>query len=56
MFISNTFPFQIIDIKMENKGSGDGPHQKNHYHFAMDGKSFSVVTEHFQDLLSKVSH
>ncbi|XP_055502195.1 polyamine-transporting ATPase 13A3 isoform X1 [Leucoraja erinacea] len=45
---------EIIDIKMENKGSGDGPHQKNHYHFAMDGKSFSVVTEHFQDLLSKL--
>ncbi|XP_051875034.1 polyamine-transporting ATPase 13A3-like isoform X2 [Pristis pectinata] len=45
---------EFIDIKMENKGSGDGLHQMNHYHFAMDGKSFSVVTEHFQDLLSKL--
>ncbi|XP_067851372.1 polyamine-transporting ATPase 13A3 isoform X2 [Heptranchias perlo] len=45
---------EVIDIKMENEGSGDGLHQMNHYHFAMDGKSFSVVTEHFQDLLSKL--
>uniref|UniRef100_UPI00398F3317 polyamine-transporting ATPase 13A3 n=1 Tax=Pristiophorus japonicus TaxID=55135 RepID=UPI00398F3317 len=45
---------EVIDIKMENEGSGDGLHQINHYHFAMDGKSFSIVTEHFQDLLSKL--
>ncbi|XP_078420012.1 polyamine-transporting ATPase 13A3-like isoform X1 [Cetorhinus maximus] len=45
---------EVINIKVENEGSGDGLHQMNHYHFAMDGKSFSVITEHFQDLLSKL--
>ncbi|XP_048398845.1 polyamine-transporting ATPase 13A3-like isoform X3 [Stegostoma tigrinum] len=45
---------EAIDIKVENEGSGDGLHQMNRYHFAMDGKSFSVINEHFQDLLSKL--
>ncbi|XP_078063851.1 polyamine-transporting ATPase 13A3 isoform X2 [Mustelus asterias] len=45
---------EIININVENEGSGDGLHQMNYYHFAMDGKSFSVITEHFQDLLSKL--
>ncbi|GCB61091.1 hypothetical protein scyTo_0012855 [Scyliorhinus torazame] len=45
---------EVINIKVENEGSGDGLHQMNHYHFAMDGKSFSIITEHFQDLLSKL--
>ncbi|XP_067898378.1 polyamine-transporting ATPase 13A3-like isoform X2 [Heterodontus francisci] len=45
---------EVIDIKGENEGSGDGLHQINYYHFAMDGKSFSIVIEHFQDLLSKL--
>lgn len=26
------------------------------YHFAMNGKSFSVILEHFQDLVPKVSN
>eukprot|EP00061_Rhincodon_typus_P018612 g47846.t1 len=47
-------PVQAMDIKVENEGSGDGLHQMNYYHFAMDGKSFSVINEHFQDLLSKL--
>ncbi|XP_069753130.1 polyamine-transporting ATPase 13A3 isoform X2 [Narcine bancroftii] len=45
---------EVNNTKMENNGSGDGLHQMNHYHFAMDGKSFSVVTEYFRDLLSKL--
>ncbi|GCC23178.1 hypothetical protein chiPu_0001571 [Chiloscyllium punctatum] len=50
----STAASEAIDIKAENEGSGDGLHQMNHYHFAMDGKSFSVINEHFQDLLSKL--
>ena len=29
--------------------------QVTKYHFAMNGKSFAVILEHFQDLVPKVS-
>lgn len=38
-------------------GIDDGPEEQRSvekYHFAMSGKSFAVITEHFQDLLQKV--
>uniref|UniRef100_A0A4W3IJR9 ATPase 13A3 n=1 Tax=Callorhinchus milii TaxID=7868 RepID=A0A4W3IJR9_CALMI len=41
-------------VKIEDEGSGDGLRQMKCYHFAMDGKSFSVINEHFQELLSKL--
>lgn len=43
---------QEVEIGVE-----DGPEEQRSiekYHFAMSGKSFAVITEHFQDLLQKV--
>lgn len=45
-------PMQEVEIGVE-----DGPEEQKSmekYHFAMSGKSFAVITEHFQDLLQKV--
>lgn len=45
-------PMQEVEIGVE-----DGPEELRSvekYHFAMSGKSFAVITEHFQDLLQKV--
>lgn len=43
---------QEVEIGVE-----DGPEEQKtmeKYHFAMSGKSFAVITEHFPDLLQKV--
>ncbi|KAK3561806.1 hypothetical protein QTP86_014386 [Hemibagrus guttatus] len=43
---------QEVEIGVE-----DGPEEQRStekYHFAMSGKSFAVITEHFQDLLQKL--
>ncbi|XP_010902495.1 probable cation-transporting ATPase 13A3 isoform X2 [Esox lucius] len=32
-----------------------GPPREKHYHFAMTGKSFAVITEHFPDLVQKLA-
>ncbi|XP_062868539.1 polyamine-transporting ATPase 13A3 isoform X2 [Trichomycterus rosablanca] len=42
---------EIVDINVE-----DNPEEQRleKYHFAMSGKSFAVITEHFQDLLPKL--
>uniref|UniRef100_A0A673YIZ9 Polyamine-transporting ATPase 13A3 n=1 Tax=Salmo trutta TaxID=8032 RepID=A0A673YIZ9_SALTR len=37
-----------------SKHVGKAPHLEDQYHFAMSGKSFAVITEHFQDLLQKL--
>ncbi len=39
---------------MEDGHSVDEMKTQEQYHFAMSGKSFAVITEHFQDLLQKV--
>lgn len=41
-------PIKLVDDSLENL-------QVTRYHFAMNGKSFSVILEHFQDLAPKVS-
>lgn len=44
---------QAIPIKLAHNSLEDL--QVTRYHFAMNGKSFSVILEHFQDLVPKVS-
>lgn len=44
---------QAIPIKLAQDSLEDL--QVTRYHFAMNGKSFSVILEHFQDLVPKVS-
>uniref|UniRef100_A0A673GJF0 Probable cation-transporting ATPase 13A3 n=1 Tax=Sinocyclocheilus rhinocerous TaxID=307959 RepID=A0A673GJF0_9TELE len=41
-------------IIMEDGHSVDEMKTPEQYHFAMSGKSFAVITEHFQDLLQKL--
>lgn len=41
---------------MEDGHSVDEMRIQEQYHFAMSGKSFAVIIEHFQDLLQKVSN
>lgn len=43
---------QEVEIGVEGEPEEQKPVEK--YHFAMSGKSFAVITEHFQDLLQKV--
>lgn len=44
---------QAIPVKLVHDSLEDL--QMTRYHFAMNGKSFSVILEHFQDLVPKVS-
>ncbi|KAK1168416.1 putative cation-transporting ATPase 13A3 isoform X2 [Acipenser oxyrinchus oxyrinchus] len=43
-----------VQIRLEEESSGAALHSMEHYHFAMSGKSFAVIAEHFQDLLQKL--
>uniref|UniRef100_A0A673GBM9 Probable cation-transporting ATPase 13A3 n=1 Tax=Sinocyclocheilus rhinocerous TaxID=307959 RepID=A0A673GBM9_9TELE len=43
-----------MEIIMEDGHSVDEMKTPEQYHFAMSGKSFAVITEHFQDLLQKL--
>ncbi|XP_043107813.1 polyamine-transporting ATPase 13A3 isoform X2 [Puntigrus tetrazona] len=43
-----------MEIIMEDGHSVDEMKTQEQYHFAMSGKSFAVITEHFQDLLQKL--
>lgn len=45
---------QEVEINLEDVRHTHKP--QDQYHFAMSGKSFAVITEHFQDLLQKVHH
>ncbi|XP_064186142.1 polyamine-transporting ATPase 13A3 isoform X1 [Anguilla rostrata] len=45
---------QEVALNMEEVDPRDNPRPKEHYHFAMSGKSFSVIMEHFQDLAQKL--
>uniref|UniRef100_A0A673YJJ7 Polyamine-transporting ATPase 13A3 n=1 Tax=Salmo trutta TaxID=8032 RepID=A0A673YJJ7_SALTR len=43
---------QEVEINLEDVRHTHKP--QDQYHFAMSGKSFAVITEHFQDLLQKL--
>ncbi|XP_018612862.1 probable cation-transporting ATPase 13A3 isoform X1 [Scleropages formosus] len=43
-----------VGITLEDVDHGEEPRVQQQYHFAMNGKSFAVITEHFQDLLQKL--
>ncbi|TRY64847.1 hypothetical protein DNTS_028716 [Danionella cerebrum] len=43
-----------VEIIMEDNHSVDESRPQEQYHFAMSGKSFAVIIEHFQDLLQKL--
>lgn len=45
---------QEVEISLEDVCHTDEPKSQDQYHFAMSGKSFAVITEHFQDVLQKV--
>lgn len=45
--------WQDIPVKLVHESLEDL--QMTKYHFAMNGKSFAVILEHFQDLVPKVS-
>ncbi|KAM4770721.1 polyamine-transporting ATPase 13A3 isoform 2-T2 [Rhinophrynus dorsalis] len=49
---SNTIDSEGIPVKVVNDSLEDN--QKINYHFAMNGKSFAVILEHFQDLVPKL--
>lgn len=56
MLVSNRCLLYMLMQEVEI-GIDDGPEEQRFvgkYHFAMSGKSFAVITEHFQDLLQKV--
>uniref|UniRef100_A0A4W4FIQ9 Cation-transporting ATPase n=1 Tax=Electrophorus electricus TaxID=8005 RepID=A0A4W4FIQ9_ELEEL len=42
------------DIEISMEDSSKEQRSLERYHFAMSGKSFTVITEHFQDLLQKL--
>ena len=46
---------QEVEISLEDVTQGDELKPQERYHFAMSGKAFAVITEHFQDLMQKVT-
>ncbi|XP_076007323.1 polyamine-transporting ATPase 13A3 isoform X2 [Genypterus blacodes] len=51
---SKTSRLEHIDINLDDVGHDDGPETREMYHFAMSGKSFAVIDEHFPDMLQKL--
>ncbi|KAL2089748.1 hypothetical protein ACEWY4_014436 [Coilia grayii] len=43
-----------VEISLEDVSQGEEARQSERYHFAMSGKAFAVITEHFQDLMQKL--
>uniref|UniRef100_A0A3P9JAQ1 Polyamine-transporting ATPase 13A3 n=1 Tax=Oryzias latipes TaxID=8090 RepID=A0A3P9JAQ1_ORYLA len=43
-----------INITLEDMCEADEPKSKEQYHFAMNGKSFATILEHFPDMLQKL--
>lgn len=43
-----------MNISLEDVCHVDEPKTQEMYHFAMNGKSFAVIAEHFPDVLQKV--
>lgn len=44
-----------MNISLEDACHEDASKNRERYHFAMNGKSFAVIEEHFSDMLHKVS-
>ncbi|XP_054458122.1 polyamine-transporting ATPase 13A3 isoform X1 [Anoplopoma fimbria] len=51
---SKTSCLEIVNISLEDVCHVDEPKTKELYHFAMNGKSFAVISEHFPDMLQKL--
>ncbi|XP_068460233.1 polyamine-transporting ATPase 13A3 isoform X2 [Clinocottus analis] len=51
---SKTSSLQAINISLEDVCHADEPKAQELYHFAMNGKSFAIISEHFPDLLQKL--
>lgn len=51
--ISHTLE-QEVNISLEDVCHIDDPKSQELYHFAMNGKSFAIIDEHFPDMLQKV--
>ncbi|XP_066503202.1 polyamine-transporting ATPase 13A3 isoform X2 [Hoplias malabaricus] len=49
---SKATTLEEVEISVEDKPEEQKPLEQ--YHFAMSGKSYAVITEHFQDLLQKL--
>lgn len=45
---------QEVNITLDDVCHIDEPKKQELYHFAMNGKSFAVISEHFPDMLQKV--
>lgn len=46
--------WQEVNISLEDMCDVDDHKSQSLYHFAMNGKSFGVIEEHFPDMLQKV--
>ncbi|XP_043926231.1 polyamine-transporting ATPase 13A3 [Protopterus annectens] len=51
---SDSFDINAEHVQINMEGMNSRNLQTEHYHFAMNGKSFSVITEHFLDLVPKL--
>uniref|UniRef100_A0A4W6DSV2 Polyamine-transporting ATPase 13A3 n=1 Tax=Lates calcarifer TaxID=8187 RepID=A0A4W6DSV2_LATCA len=51
---SKTSRLEVVNISLEDVCHVDEPKTQELYHFAMNGKSFAVIAEHFPDMLQKL--
>uniref|UniRef100_A0A7N8YE14 Polyamine-transporting ATPase 13A3 n=1 Tax=Mastacembelus armatus TaxID=205130 RepID=A0A7N8YE14_9TELE len=51
---SNASQLEEVNISLEDVCHIDEPKTQEQYHFAMNGKSFAVISEHFPDMLQKL--
>ncbi|XP_035502734.1 polyamine-transporting ATPase 13A3 isoform X2 [Scophthalmus maximus] len=51
---SKTSRLEEVNISLEDVCHVDKPKAQELYHFAMNGKSFAVIAEHFPDMLQKL--
>ncbi|XP_014866952.1 PREDICTED: probable cation-transporting ATPase 13A3 isoform X1 [Poecilia mexicana] len=51
---SRTTRLEEINISLEDEGHAEEPKTQPLYHFAMNGKSFAIIAEHFPDMLQKL--
>uniref|UniRef100_A0A8C7YFS7 Polyamine-transporting ATPase 13A3 n=1 Tax=Oryzias sinensis TaxID=183150 RepID=A0A8C7YFS7_9TELE len=51
---SKTSRYEEVNITLEDVCDADEPKSKEQYHFAMNGKSFATILEHFPDMLQKL--
>ncbi|XP_051966809.1 polyamine-transporting ATPase 13A3-like isoform X1 [Xyrauchen texanus] len=52
--LNKTTKLEEMEIIMEDGHAVDDERLQEQYHFAMSGKSFAVIADHFQDLLQKL--